>query len=104
MHQSSKRGTWCKVHLAIDPVSQEILATELTSSKVGDSTYLPKLLKTIKDHIKTLWADGAYDKGPVYQHHIEPIIPPRQGAQASYSFYTRKRLGKRRLISQRTLA
>ena len=102
MHKASKRRTWRKLHVVIDPVTQEILEAELTDSKVGDSTMLPKLLNKIKDPIEKLWADGAYDNSPVYQllHRkgIHPIIPPRHGATQSYSHYTQKHLGKRRLI------
>jgi hypothetical protein len=102
MHKASKRRTWKKLHIAIDPVTQELLDAELTDSKVGDSTFLPKMLSKIKDPIKKLWADGAYDCSPVYkdldEKGIYPIIPPQQNAQPSYSYYTRRRLGKRRLV------
>ncbi len=46
--------------------------------------------------------DGAYDSETVYrllqEKDIYPIIPPPHNAQPSYSYYTRKHLGKRRLI------
>lgn len=102
MHKASKRRTWRKLHVAIDPITQEILETELTEAKIGDSTMLPQLLNKIKDPIEKLWADGAYDNNDVYQFlhqkNIHPLIPPRHGAKQSYSYYTRKHLGKRRLM------
>jgi len=102
MHKASKRRTWRKLHVAIDPVTQELLEAELTDSRVHDSLMLPKLLHKIKDPIEKLWADGAYDNATIYQllHQkgIHPVIPPRYGATQSYSYYTKKHLGTRRLI------
>lgn len=105
MHQTSKRRTWRKLHIAIDPVTQEILEVNLTDSRVGDSTPLPNMLKSIKDPIKKIWADGAYDHSSLYKlfydKGIYPLIPPRTKAQPSFAYYTQRRLGKRRLVLEK---
>lgn len=104
MHKASQRRTWRKLHVAIDPVTQELLEVDLTVPKVSDSGIFLKMLKTIKDPIQRVWADGAYDCAPVYkkfhERGIYPVIPPQQNAQQSYSYYTRRHLGKRKLIME----
>jgi hypothetical protein len=102
MHKASKCRTWRKLHVAVDPVTQELLGAELTDSSCRDSAALPPLLKEIKDPLERVWADGAYDCRAVYEALYErgiwPVIPPRQGAQPSYAYHTQRYLGRRRLI------
>jgi hypothetical protein len=84
-HGARSRRTWRKLHLAVDPHSSEILASELTSNEVGDSSMVTPLLGQIPGIIASVTADGAYDGEPVYravaQHQLEPppavVIPPR---------------------------
>lgn len=99
-HKSSQRRTWRKLHIAIDPVTQQILSS--TSSKVGDQTMLPSLVKKLKDPLETLWGDGAYDAGPIYkflyERQIAPVIRPRINSVPSKVKRYRKRLGKQRVV------
>ena len=37
-HGERRRRTWCKLHLAVNPDTNEILASELTSNEIGDSS------------------------------------------------------------------
>jgi len=53
--------------LAVDPVSSEILASELTSNEEGDASLVGPLLDQIARPIGTVLADGAYDGEPVYR-------------------------------------
>lgn len=102
IHKASKKRTWRKLHIAIDPVTQEILSAELTPSRCGDSTMLPHLFDLIEDPISKVWADGAYDYESIYQYlhkkRIKPIIPPHKGSKPSYSYQKQSHLEKRRWV------
>jgi Transposase DDE domain len=85
------RRTGRKLHLAVNPDSGEILASELTTKEIGDLSVVGPLLDQIPDAIASVMADGAYDAEPVYravterQPHSPPavIIPPRVTAVPS---------------------
>src|SRR5215216_4369582 len=85
------RRTWRKLHLAVDPNSGEILASELTTSEEGDAALVGPLLDQITSPIASVTADGAYDGEPVYRAVAERqpdppaavVIPPRASAVAS---------------------
>ena len=84
-HGQRGRRTWRKLHLAVNPSSGEILASELTTNEVGDPSMVGALLDQIPGAIASVTADGAYDGEPVYraiaarQPDSAPavIIPPR---------------------------
>jgi len=82
---AGKHRTWRKLHLAIDPKTQEILAETLTENSSIDATEAPPLLKQILGKIKSFRGDGAYDKWLVYTalaaRGIVPIIPPQKNAK-----------------------
>lgn len=84
-HGPSKRRTWRKLHLAIDPQTQEIIAMTLTENKKHDGSQVEPLLKQIPQPIKTFTGDGAYDQKKVFrqlqQANIQPLIPPRRNAK-----------------------
>src|SRR3954471_4804792 len=90
-HGERGRRTWRKLHLAVNPESNEILASELTTNEVGDSPMVGPLLHQIPGSIASVLADGAYDGEPVYrtmaarQPQLPPtvIIPPRATAVPS---------------------
>ena len=90
-HGGRGRRTWRKLHLAVNPDSSEILASELTSHEIGDPSLVGPLLEQIPGTIASVTADGAYDGEPVYravaQRQLEPlsavIIPPRVTAVLS---------------------
>ena len=66
-HGGRGRRTWRKLHLAVDPTSGEILASELTTSEEGDASQVGPLLDQITAPIASVTADGAYDGEPVYR-------------------------------------
>jgi hypothetical protein len=84
-HGERGRRTWRKLHLAVNPESGEILASELTTNEIGDPSMVGPLLHQIPGSIASVLADGAYDGAPVYraiaarQPQTPPtvIIPPR---------------------------
>ncbi len=85
MHGVSKRRTWRKVHIAIDPKTGEIVAEELTGNDVHDGSQVDAILDQIEDPIERFYGDGAYDQRKVYEslewEAAEPVIPPRKNAQ-----------------------
>lgn len=88
-HGGQTRRSWRKLHLAVDPDTGEILASELTSNEESDASLVGPLLDQIARPIGTVLADGAYDGEPVYRavaaHSpaAEVIIPPRSTAVPS---------------------
>ncbi len=82
------RRTWRKLHLAVDPASGAILASELTTAEEGDAALVGPLLDQVDGPIASVTADGAYDGDPVYRavaaRQPDPpaavIIPPRASA------------------------
>ena len=93
VEKHGERGarTWRKLHLAVDPSTGEILASELTSNEEGDASQVGPLLDQIPGPIASVTADGAYDGEPVYRAVAERqpdppvavIIPPRSTAVPS---------------------
>lgn len=84
-HGVSKRRTWRKIHLGINPKTGEIEAVELTDNSVDDAAMVKPLINQVKRTIHKIGADGAYDKRKVYEvlskARIKSIlIPPRKGA------------------------
>jgi transposase len=88
-HDGQGRRTWRKLHLAVDPDTGEILASELTTVEDGDASQVGPLLDQISGPIASVTADGAYDGAPVYRTIAERdpaaavIIPPRSTAVPS---------------------
>jgi len=83
-HGYSKRRTWIKLHLAIDPGSHEIRAAMVTEPGVTDAEAVPDLLEQEEGPVEGVEADGAYDRRPVYEalerRGAKAIIPPRRDA------------------------
>jgi hypothetical protein len=84
-HGVSKRRTWRKLHLAVNPETQEIEAEVLTENSGHDADQVEDLLDQIESPIDSFAGDGAYDQWKVYEmlaaEEIEPIIPPRRNAK-----------------------
>ena len=66
-HDGQGRRTWRKLHLAVNPDTGEILASELTTTEDGDASQVGPLLDQISGSIASVTADGAYDGEPVYR-------------------------------------
>lgn len=84
-HGPSKRRTWRKLHLAIDPKTQEILAETLTTNAGHDADQAAELLDAVPAPIDTVTGDGAYDQWKVYEaideRNAKPRIAPRRDAK-----------------------
>lgn len=76
-HRGKGRRIWRKLHLAVDPDSGEVVASELTTTEHGDASLVGPLLNQISGPIASVTADGAYDGDSVYR-----IIAQRDSAAA----------------------
>lgn len=85
-HGASKRRTWRKLHLGMDPNSKEIIVAELTSNSTGsgDGEIGKKLMTKTPRSAKRIFGDGAYDgiefRKTVENAGAEAIIPPPRDA------------------------
>ena len=83
------RRSWRTLHLAVDPDSGAIPASELTGTDEGDTSLVGPLLDQIVRPIGTVLADGADDGEPAYRAgaaraaDAPVIIPPRSTAVPS---------------------
>jgi transposase len=95
-HSIQSRRRWRKLHLGIDAVTHEVVASELTPDDVGDVSEVPALLDQIDTEVASMTADGAYDGEAVYdavaERHPEAavIIPPRATAVSHESTATQR--------------
>jgi hypothetical protein len=84
-HGKSKRRTWRKLHLAVNPETHEIVAETLTENSCADADQAAPLLGQTSSKIEGFYGDGAYDQWKVYDtlgsREIKPIIPPRRNAK-----------------------
>ena len=87
-HGYSKRRTWRKLHLGLDPQSGFIHCFTLTDNSTDDGSQLEPLLDQIEHDIDDVCLDGAYDHEDCWDKLIEreigPIIPPRKNAVEWY--------------------
>lgn len=85
IHGKSKRRTWRKVHLALDPETGEITAACITDNSVHDSETLASLLDQTRGAISDVGTDGAYDTRDCYDaiaaRNAVPVIPPQRNAK-----------------------
>lgn len=85
-HGVSKRRTWRKLHLGMDPDSKEIIVAEVTTNSTGsgDSQVGKKMMKKAPKSAKRIFGDGAYDgiefRQEIEKFGAEPIIPPPRDA------------------------
>jgi hypothetical protein len=86
-HGKSKRRTWRKLHVGVDPHSGEIQAAALTENSVSDDQMVAPLLQQVEEPIDRFAGDGSYDKRKVYNTlnqrapNAEVLIPPRKNAR-----------------------
>ena len=86
-HRHGRRRAWRKLHLGVDETTKEIVAVEVTPSRVHDSSMLRRLLSQIPGRIGQVSGDGAYDTRGCYQSILDreavATIPPRRNARVS---------------------
>jgi hypothetical protein len=83
-HRVSRRRTWRTLHLGIDERTKEIVAVELTGSRMHESQPLPALLEQSADPIDQVSGDGADDTRACYEavrkRGAMPVFVPRRTA------------------------
>lgn len=86
-HGASKRRTWRKLHVAVDPTTTEVHAVTLTDNGVHDCEQVEPLLEQVEVEVENVAGDGAYDKHKALQalekRGIHPRIPPQHNAVLS---------------------
>ncbi|GIX03809.1 MAG: hypothetical protein KatS3mg113_0815 [Planctomycetaceae bacterium] len=84
-HGKGKRRTWRRVHLAVNPQTQEIVAPTLTDNSSDDAGQVDPLLDQAPKKVRKLYGDGAYDQQKVYdtwqRRGVVAIIPHRRNAR-----------------------
>lgn len=84
-HGASKRRTWRKLHLAVNPKTQEIVAEVLTENSGHDADQAEDLLEQSGAEVGAFYGDGAYDQWKVYEaldeRGVDPVVPPRKNAK-----------------------
>ncbi len=60
-HGAEKRRVSRKLHLAVDQVTHDIVAAEVSLENVHDPEVLPTLLNPLRRKLGRVYADGAYD-------------------------------------------
>jgi hypothetical protein len=84
-HGKSKRRTWRKLHLAVNPATHEIEAETLTENGCDDASQVDDLLDQATNKVGGFYGDGAYDKRKTYttlgKRRIRAIIPPQRNAK-----------------------
>jgi len=83
-----KKKRYVKLHFAVNTVTHEVVAMEVSTDDVHDSRAVPGLLEEAEGNVRVekMIGDGAYDSGEVYgemeRRGIEPVIKPRRNARS----------------------
>ena len=87
-HGISKRRTWRKFHIGIDPRSQEIVTMELTDNGKADAAVAEGMLKCMPRSVRRVTGDKAYDRfrfrRRVHERGATNGTPPSRNARVHY--------------------
>lgn len=85
IHGKSKRRTWRKCHIGVDPDTGEIKAEELTEAYADDAEQVECLLFQIDEEITAGAMDGAYDQHSIHALFVargaKALVPPSKDAR-----------------------
>lgn len=85
IHGTSRRRTWRKCHIGVDPRTGEIKAEILTEAHADDAAQVTGLLSQIGEEIDLAAMDGAYDQHDMHELFAErgaqALIPPSKDAR-----------------------
>lgn len=90
-HGYSKRRTWVKLHLGVDPKTHEIKAAVITEAGVSDAQAAGDLMDQAESQeeteVETVIGDKGYDQKQVYaaaaKAEAELVVPPRVTAKVN---------------------
>lgn len=89
IHGRGRPRKWMKIHVAVDETSQEIIASVLTHSNIGDSSVTNDLLEQSPNTIKVVKADGGYDRTTareaIKKKRAKALIPPPKNTRIDTS-------------------
>lgn len=84
-HRPLQRRTWRKLHIGVDETTKEIVAVEITTSRIHDCRVFPDVLSQVTDEIAQVSGDGAYDTIDCYDAVLArdaiPTLMPRRNAK-----------------------
>ena len=85
-HGKSKRRTWRKLHLSVDPQTQEVVVAQLTPNSVSDGQAGVSMLKALPNIPEKVTGDGGYDTRDFYTTSLavgikEIVVPPQRNAK-----------------------
>jgi hypothetical protein len=113
LRKPPKHRDWRKLHITVDALTGDVVASDLTSKGARDASRVPALLRQVERPLASVRADGAYDKAAVYEvieshtagRSPRVLIPPKKNAQVkphvaalrerNRNIRSRARLGKR---------
>lgn len=85
IHGRGKRRKWVKMHIGIDPRTQEVVTEITTHSNIADGSMTKELLRRSGRQVKTVIADGAYDgrssRDKIKEQKAHALIPPPKNAR-----------------------
>jgi hypothetical protein len=88
-HNSKRRRSWRKLHLATDADTGRIVASELTDKDTDDGSQVDPLLDQAEGLVASFTGDGAFDRDDVYAEVVTRhpgaavVVPPRSSAVPS---------------------
>ena len=87
-YRRAGRRVWRKLHLGVDDATREIVAADITESRVHDSRGLPTLLARIPGTIAQVSGDRGYDTRAAYEAvlargAVATIVPRRNARMMS---------------------
>ena len=84
-HGKSKRRSWRKIHIGIDPKTHDIVLAELTENSSNDGQVLVDLLEETNGYVQRVYGDGIYDSERCYEairrKGAKPMIPVRRNGR-----------------------
>lgn len=84
-HREGKRRKWLKLHVALDPATQEVVCAEVTDANESDAAVGERLVKRLPKTVREVIGDGAYDtrrfRNAVEQRGAKVVVPPRSSAR-----------------------
>lgn len=85
IHGRGKRRKWVKMHIGIDPRTQEVVTEITTHSNIADGSMTKELLRRSGRQVRTVIADGAYDgrssRDEIKEQKAQALIPPPKNAR-----------------------
>ena len=76
LRKPPRNRDWRKLHLAVNALTGDVIACDVTSKSARDASRVPALLKQIENPLASVSADAAYDQEAVYEAaETSPMLP-----------------------------